>query len=113
MESELKAKGIASVIVFCVNDGAVMKAWEKDQQVPEDSMVKLYGDPTSAVTQALGLVLDHEGPMGVLGNTRCKRFAAIIDNGVVKKVCVSANDTDPAGDDDPSASLAESMLTFL
>jgi len=76
-------------------------------------LVKFYADPSSEVTQALGLVLDHAGPMGVLGNERCKRFAAIVDNGVVKKVCVSASDTDPAGDSDPSASCVDNMLKFL
>lgn len=113
MESELKANGVAAVIVYCVNDGAVMQAWEKDQKVAAESLVKFYADTSSKVTEALGLVLDHAGPMGVLGNHRCKRFAAIIDNGVVKKVCVSAKENDPAGDDDPSASLVDNMLKFL
>ena len=30
-QSELKAKGISEVIVYCVNDMAVMEAWAKDQ----------------------------------------------------------------------------------
>ena len=28
------------------------------------------GDPSSALTEALGVVLDHPGPMGVLGYPR-------------------------------------------
>lgn len=30
-QSELKAKGISEVVVYCVNDMAVMEAWAKDQ----------------------------------------------------------------------------------
>jgi len=76
-------------------------------------LVKFYADPASDVTQALGMVLDHAGPMGVLGYERCKRFAAIVDNGVVKKVCVCDSDKDPAGDNDPSVSCVENMIKFL
>jgi 2-Cys peroxiredoxin 5 len=111
--SELKGKGVDAVIIFCVNDGAVMQAWEKDQKVPADDLVKFYADPSSDLTQKLGLVLDHEGPMGVLGNKRCKRFSALIEDGVFKKVFISAKDNDPAGDDDPSLSCVENMLTNL
>jgi len=33
-QSELKAKGISEVIVYCVNDMAVMEAWAKDSVRP-------------------------------------------------------------------------------
>ena len=32
-QAELKAKGVSDVIVWCVNDTAVMDAWAKDQKV--------------------------------------------------------------------------------
>merc|ERR550532_1415074 len=111
-QDELKAKGISDVIVFCVNDGAVMKAWAKDQGI-EGSIITFLGDPRSELTDALGLVLDHPGPMSVLGTTRCKRFSLLVDNGVVKTVNVAASGTDPAGDDDPTISLVEKMLEDL
>merc|ERR1712226_1207435 len=50
------------------------------------------------------------GLPGVLGNRRCQRFSMLIDNGNVKSLNVSASAEDPAGDADPSASLAEKMV---
>merc|ERR1739848_741523 len=42
-QKELKAKGIDEVIILAVNDGAVMKAWAKDQGT-EGSMLTFLGD---------------------------------------------------------------------
>jgi len=116
--SELKDKGIAEVIVYCVNDGAVMKAWEKDLTVKEGCGVTLMGDPQSRLTRRLGMVLKHPGPMGVLGNPRCKRFVILVDDGEVKAVEVSEAEDDPAGDNDPSGPITaktkvDHVLTLL
>jgi peroxiredoxin len=108
-QAELKAKGVTDVITYCVNDGAVMKAWAADQKT-DNSMIKMLGDPRSEVTQALGLVLDHPGPMSVLGNDRCKRFSMFIDDGIIKTINVAEAEDDPAGDANPTATLVEQML---
>ena len=50
------------MIIFCVNDGAVMEAWAKDQEVDDSKLVTLMGDPTGEVTSALGMELSHPGP---------------------------------------------------
>jgi len=100
------------VLVYCVNDGAVMLGWAKDQGV-EGTIVSLLGDPRSEVTRALGVVLDHPGPMSVLGNYRCKRFSMLIDDGIIKTINVAHSESDPAGDADPSCSLVEKMLEDL
>mmetsp|Transcript_14216 Transcript_14216/g.33581 ORF Transcript_14216/g.33581 Transcript_14216/m.33581 type:complete len:90 (-) Transcript_14216:84-353(-) len=89
-----------------------MTGWAKDQGVA-GSMITFLGDPRSELTKALGLVMDHPGPMSVLGNTRCKRFSMLIDDGVIKTINVAAGEDDPAGDDDPSVSLVEKMLGDL
>merc|ERR1711972_54432 len=104
--------GVDEVAVYAVNDGAVMNAWAKDQGT-EGSLLTLYGDPKSEVTNALGLVLDHPGPMSVLGNRRCKRFSMLIDDGVIKTINVAAAEDDPAGGNKPEVSLVEKMLTDL
>lgn len=76
------------VIVYCVNDGAVMQGWEKDQGVKrgssgqffykgQPSMVTFMADTRSELTQALDMVLDDAGVMNALGNPRCKRFALV------------------------------------
>lgn len=100
------------MLVYCVNDGAVMTGWAKDQGV-EGTIVSFMGDPRSEVTQALGLVLDHPGPMSVLGNPRCKRFSMLIEDGVIRTINVAAAEDDPAGDGKPDISLVDKMLTDL
>jgi len=100
------------VLVYAVNDGAVMDAWA-DSQETKGTMLTLLGDPRSELTKALGLVLDHPGPMSVLGNHRCKRFSLLVDNCVVKVVNVAASDDDPAGDNKPEVSMVDKMLEDL
>jgi hypothetical protein len=89
-----------------------MTGWAKDQGTP-GSMLKLLGDPTSEFTKALGLVLDHPGPMSVLGNPRCKRFSMLIDDGVIKSLNVAEGPDDPAGDAAPQISMVDQMLKDL
>jgi peroxiredoxin len=89
-----------------------MQAWAKDQGTP-GSMIRLLGDPRSELTKALDLVLDHPGPMSVLGNTRCKRFSLLVKDCKVKVVNVAASDDDPAGDDKPEVSMVDQMLVDL
>jgi peroxiredoxin len=109
----LKAMGIDEVLVYSGNDGAVMQAWAENQGVPEDSILKLMGDPTAAVTKALDMELTHEGPqsIGLLG--RCKRFALYVVDGVVKIVRVAESPDDPAGDDFPDVTLVEAMMEAI
>lgn len=107
--SELKAAGVDAVVIYAVNDGAVMNAWSRDYKA-EAPYVQFLGDPRSELTKAMNLVLDHPGPMSVLGNPRCKRFSAVIRDGYFRTLNISARPDDPAGDDDPSASLVEKTL---
>lgn len=111
-QDELKEMGIDEVIVFCVNDGAVMKAWAADRGI-EGSNITFMGDPARAMTDALGMTLDHPGPMAKLGTARCKRFAIYVVDGVVKVEHVSGDKDDPAGDDDPSYSCAPAMIAAI
>mmetsp|Transcript_13079 Transcript_13079/g.29022 ORF Transcript_13079/g.29022 Transcript_13079/m.29022 type:complete len:91 (+) Transcript_13079:335-607(+) len=86
-----------------------MTAWGESLGI-EGSIVSFLGDPTCAFTKALDLVMDHPGPVSVLGNARSKRFAVLFDDGVAKAVNVSEFEGDPSGDSDPSASCVEAML---
>merc|ERR1719323_2770026 len=70
-EADLKAKGVDAVIIFAVNDGAVMTAWEKSQKLGESTTIQLLGDPGSELTRALRVELDDSRIMAVLGNPRC------------------------------------------
>mmetsp|Transcript_65522 Transcript_65522/g.152155 ORF Transcript_65522/g.152155 Transcript_65522/m.152155 type:complete len:97 (-) Transcript_65522:253-543(-) len=89
-----------------------MEGWARDQKT-EGSLITLYGDPRSEVTNAFDLVLDHPGPMSVLGNPRCKRFSMLVKNCMVKVLNIAAAEDDPAGDDRPEISMVDKMLEDL
>lgn len=95
--------------MYCVNDPAVMQAWSEDQGTL-GSMISMFGDPAAEFTKALDLEMTHPGPpsVGIIG--RSKRFAMYVVKGEVMYVAVSEGEDDPAGDADPSASMAEAML---
>jgi len=65
-----------------------MKAWGKDQKV-EGSMITFLADTRSELTNALDLVLKVPEK---LGNPRCKRFAMVVDKGVIKALTVAGGD---------------------
>mmetsp|Transcript_41145 Transcript_41145/g.90332 ORF Transcript_41145/g.90332 Transcript_41145/m.90332 type:complete len:101 (+) Transcript_41145:307-609(+) len=90
-----------------------MSAWAKDQGVEGHALISFMGDPSGELTRALDLVLDHPGPVSVLGGPRCKRFAMYVEDQVVKVLRVSEAPDDPAGDSNPEASLAESMIEAI
>lgn len=100
-------------MLYCVNDMAVMNAWAKDQGVV-GSIIKFYGDPTSAFTKHCGMIMDHPGPQSVGLYDRCKRFALYIDDGVVKHEALAEDlDFDPAGDDFPEKVLPPQMMAAI
>ena len=111
-QSELKAKGVSDVIVYSVNDGAVMNAWAKDLKI-DGSMVSMYGDSTSLLTKALGLQLTDAGVMEVLGNPRCKRHTIIVEDMVIKEIFVAASVDDPTGDARPEKTFVDNILNHL
>lgn len=111
----LRGLGINEVIVFCVNDGAVMDAWAENQGVDQTSqgLITMFGDPTGGLTRALGMELTHPGPMRKLGYPRSKRFAMYVRDGVIEIVRVSEAEDDPAGDDRPEETLAPAMIAAI
>lgn len=88
-----------------------MEAWAKDQKIAGTN-ITFIADTTSALTEALDMVLAAPGPMRDLGNPRCKRFALYVDNGVIKHVAVSESADDPAGDA-PGANANSSVMGVL
>jgi len=111
-QDALRSAGIDAVVVWSVNDAAVMQAWAKDQKASV-GLLQFMGDPSSALTKALDVELTHPGPQGKGLFGRCKRHAIYVDNGVVKAVRISEKEDDPAGDADPSATLADAMLKAI
>ncbi len=68
-----------------------------------DGKVRMLADTTGAFTKALGLDLDLTA---VLGGVRCKRFSAVVENGVISKLNVEPADA-PTG---MTCSLAEKLI---
>ena len=74
----IKAKGVNRVAVMAVNDHHVMKAWHEAQKADG---IDFLADGSAVYARAMGLDADmSENGMGV----RVKRFAMIVDDGVVK-----------------------------
>ncbi len=90
-----------------------MTAWAESQGVPEDSIIKLMGDPYAELTEKLEMELTHAGPKQVGLINRCKRFALYVVDGIVQIVRVAESDDDPAGDAFPDVTLAESMVEAI
>jgi len=116
-EAELKAKGVDEVLVYCVNDGAVMKAWAKDQKI-EGSIIRFLADTRCQLTRKLGMSIRHPGPRSALGGIRCKRFVLIVNDGEVKAMEISEGPDDPAGDNEPDGPVTavtrvDHVLTLL
>lgn len=76
---KIKAKGVDSIICTAVNDAFVMGAWGRDQNAEHLIML---ADGNAALATALGLTMDMSAYQ--LGPVRSKRYAMIIDNGVVE-----------------------------
>ncbi len=82
----LKAKGVDEIVCIAVNDPFVMKAWH-DQSGAGDA-VTMLSDGNATFTQAVGMDVDLAGPF--LG-TRSRRYAMVVDDGVVKALMIEEN----------------------
>ncbi|XP_019714566.1 peroxiredoxin-5, mitochondrial [Hippocampus comes] len=89
--ADLRSKGIQEVACVSVNDAFVMAAWGKEHGA--DGKVRMLADPTGAFTKAVDLLLDSDQIAQVLGNKRSKRYAMLVEDGVVKKINVEPDGT--------------------
>jgi len=111
-QDALREKGVDEVIILAAHDGAVMQNWAKSQRTAL-TMLTFLGDPHSELTKALDVELTDPGPVGKLGTGRCKRFAMHVVDGEIKAINISEGPGDPAGDEDPSASLADGIMATM
>ncbi|MEZ4333709.1 MAG: peroxiredoxin [Myxococcota bacterium] len=81
----LRKKGVDDIICMSVNDAFVMKAWGEDRGAGDK--VRLIADGNGDFAKALGLDFDGSG---IGFGVRSQRFAAIVEDGVVKKLAVDA-----------------------
>ncbi|XP_036380699.1 peroxiredoxin-5, mitochondrial-like [Megalops cyprinoides] len=102
---QLRSKGVQEVACVSVNDAFVMAAWGKEHGT--EGKVRMLADPTGAFTTAVDLLLDSEQLVQVLGNKRSKRYAMLVEDGVVKKINVEPDGTGL------TCSLASNILSEL
>ncbi|WP_299311622.1 peroxiredoxin [uncultured Halomonas sp.] len=96
---KLLARGIDAIACLAVNDAFVMGAWQKDQNAQAMTML---ADGNAELTHALGMENDRSASgMGL----RSKRFAMILDDGVVTWLGIDEQGVDQ--------SSAESVLARL
>ena len=79
----IKAKGVDAILCVAVNDPFVLSAWEKARNV--GGKVTMLSDGNAEFTRAIGLDLDASG-FGL--GTRSKRYAMVVEDGVVKALMV-------------------------
>ena len=89
-----------SVVFIAVNDPFVMQSWSEASNASD---IDMLADGNCDLTNELGLTMDGSG-FG-LGN-RCKRFAMIVDDGIVQSI-----DIEEPGSMDVSS--AESQLAKI
>lgn len=95
----IKAKGVDTVACLAVNDAFVMGAWGDAQNAEH---ILMLADGSAHFTNAVGLELDlTEMGLGV----RSKRYAMIIEDGIVKTLDIDGADIEK--------STAENILTQL
>ena len=96
---KFKDKG-CHVTFIAVNDPFVMKSWSEASNA---NGIDMLADGNCDLTNELGLTMD--GSAFCLGN-RCKRFAMIVDNGIVQSIDIE----EPGAMD---VSSAESQLAKI
>lgn len=92
------AKGVDAVACVSVNDAFVMGAWSQDQNAEN---IVMLADGDGAFTKSLGLELQT----GTFGGLRSKRYAMIVDDGVVSLLNIDEKGVE--------ASSAETILAAL
>ncbi len=79
----IRAKGIDRIVCVSVNDAFVMDAWGK--QAGAGDKVLMVADGNGDFARALGLDFDGSG---IGFGVRSQRYAAVVEDGVVKKLAV-------------------------
>lgn len=99
----LAEKGVDEIVCISVNDPFVMKAWGEATGAGAAG-IRMLSDAGSAFTKAIGMDFDAP-PVGL--HARSKRYAMLVEDGVVKVLNVEASPGEC------SVSAGEALLAAL
>lgn len=103
---ELKAKGIDTIACTAVNDPFVMAQFAKDTGA--EGKIEMLSDGNAEFVKKVGLDFDGSG-FGL--GTRSKRYAMLVDDGVVK--VLNVEDIPPEHDKSSAATLCSMIDSSL
>ena len=111
--------GIDNIIVYSVNDSAVVGIWNKylvemHASGGDGGIITFLGDPDGSFTRACGMEITDPKPTINKGLVkRCKRFALYVVNNVIQTVIVSESYGDPTGDRNPKPTCANAIIQAI
>ncbi|GAC75265.1 hypothetical protein Golomagni_06047 [Golovinomyces magnicellulatus] len=88
---EFAQKGVQAIYIVAVNDQFTVAAWKEKLNGASAANVHFLADDTGAFTKAVGQSFDATG---LLGGHRSKRYAFVVEGGVVRKAFVEDNAPD-------------------
>ena len=104
---DFRSLGIDDIYCISVNDGFVMNAWAKDQNIAN---VKLIPDGNAYFTRSMGYLVNKSN----LGfGDRSWRYAAVVDDRIIEKVFVEDGMRDNADTDPYEVSTPENVLDYV
>jgi glutaredoxin-like protein len=100
---QFRDNGVDEVVCVSVNDGFVMEAWARDQQVTQ---VRMVADGNGAFTAGMGMLVDKDD----LGfGKRSWRYSMLVRDGIIEKMFIESEEPgDPF-----SVSDADTLLRYL
>jgi len=99
--------GIDEIYCVSVNDGFVMNAWAKDQNI---SNVKMIPDGNGDFTDGMGMLV---GKFNLGFAKRSWRYAAVIDNGVIEWMIEEPGREDNCPEDPYVNTTPENVLNYV
>lgn len=104
--NKFKELGVSSIAVITTNDRFVNYRWQQDLEQctgVTDSGIQLVSDPRGDLSEAMGLIAYLGRALGV----RAKRFALVLENGVVQHLVVDE------GSVELEKTSAEQVMEFM
>ena len=99
--------GIDDIYCLSVNDAFVMNAWKKDQNLKN---VKVIPDGSAEFTKKMGMLVKKDN----LGfGARSWRYAALIENKIIKKMWIEEGISDNSTNDNYGISSPENLIKEL